>query len=94
MQGKINGIGNLTGRISSAQSMDGRIVGKQSMSGTAHIPSAIPMPEYDGSYEATPTAEIQIFATANKKMNDNFTVNATPYSEVSNLSGGYTATIL
>ena len=51
-------------------------------------------PVYDGPYEATPTTEDQVFATKETSMTDDFTVKATPYSEVSNPEGGYTATIL
>ena len=51
-------------------------------------------PAYDGVYEATPTTEEQVFATAEKSMLQDFTVHATPYSEVSNPQGGETVTIL
>lgn len=51
-------------------------------------------PAYDGEYEATPTSEEQVFATAQTSMLQDFTVHKTPYSEVSNPEGGYTATIL
>lgn len=51
-------------------------------------------PAYDGAYEATPSSEEQVFATAQTSMLEDFTVHKTPYSEVSNPEGGYTATIL
>lgn len=50
--------------------------------------------KYEGSYDFTPTAHEQIAPTKNKVLKDNILVKATPYAEVSNLSGGYTATIL
>lgn len=51
-------------------------------------------PAYEGEYEATPTAEEQVFSTEGTSMLSDFTVHATPYSEVSNPEGGETVTIL
>lgn len=49
---------------------------------------------YDGPYEVTPMANTaQILPTNNLAMSDDITVNEIPYQEVSNLSGGLTATI-
>lgn len=49
---------------------------------------------YDGPYEVTPMANTaQILPTNNLAMSDDVTVNEIPYQEVSNLSGGLTATI-
>ncbi|MBR0127422.1 MAG: hypothetical protein IJL99_04090 [Firmicutes bacterium] len=50
--------------------------------------------DYEGPYEVTPTASEQTLATENKTMEANVTVHATPYSEVSNIYGGETVTIL
>lgn len=50
--------------------------------------------QYMGLYEVTPSAEEQTLETINKRMSDNVTVHATPYSEASNEAGGYTVTIL
>ncbi len=50
--------------------------------------------DYDGPYEVTPTASEQTLPTENKTMERNVTVHATPYSEVSNIYGGNTVTIL
>lgn len=53
------------------------------------------IPEYLGPYLATPTAEIQLFGTKSKKMLDNFTVDATPISDVRTVdTDGYTITVL
>lgn len=53
------------------------------------------IPEYEGPYLATPTAEIQLFETKNKKMLDDFAVNATPISDVRTVeTDGYTITVL
>lgn len=48
---------------------------------------------YSGDYKVTPTIENQILKTKDKLMVNDFTVNAIPYSEVSNLAGGKTAAI-
>lgn len=51
--------------------------------------------EYMGPYLAVPTAESQSFDTKNKKMLDNFTVDATPISDVrTSDTDGYTITVL
>ena len=49
---------------------------------------------YHGAYEVTPTSSEQYLYTANSILTQNVTVHATPYAEVSNEEGGYTATIL
>ena len=49
---------------------------------------------YDGEYEVTPMPfTSQILPTVNTVMRDNLNVHEIPYYEVSNLSGGITATI-
>ncbi len=48
---------------------------------------------YRGRYEVTPTAAEQQLLTTDKKLLQNVTVHATPYSEVSNPEGGSTVTI-
>lgn len=58
-------------------------------------PGSVVIPEYLGPYTAIPTAEIQSFETKNKKMLDNFTVDATPISDVrTSDTDGYTITVL
>ena len=51
------------------------------------------LPNYEGSYEITPRVVEQMLETKDKSMVDDVTVNAIPYVEVSNIGGGYTATI-
>ena len=51
------------------------------------------LPNYDGSYSIIPKVDAQTMATRNKSMIDDVTVEAVPYSEVSNEAGGYTANI-
>ena len=58
-------------------------------------PGSEKIPEYLGPYLAVPTAEDQLFETKNKKLLDNFTVNATPMSDVQTVdTDGYTITVL
>lgn len=48
---------------------------------------------YNGPYEVTPSTTSQILPTANLVMSDDVNINQIPYYEVSNLSGGKTASI-
>ena len=50
--------------------------------------------EYDGPYEATPTAYEQSLPTSGKTMTRNVTIHKVPYQETSNESGGVTVSIL
>lgn len=94
MQGTIASVGNLVGSMAGVQNLDGSLQGTGNLVGEYDKASVAPVPTYTGAYEATPTASQQVFATQNKKMADDFTVNATPFSSVINESGGNTVTIL
>ena len=48
---------------------------------------------YEGEYEITPQNTEQVLSTANKYMDADVAVKATPYHEVENLHGGTTAII-
>ena len=48
---------------------------------------------YDGVYEITPTVDEQELKTKHKYMNDDITIHAIPFFEVSNTSGGNTVFI-
>ena len=50
-------------------------------------------PYYDGDYIVTPKTTEQTLATARKSMRSDVTVEAIPYSEVSNPAGGNTVNI-
>ena len=78
------------GTIVGKKSQTENLIGRMATHGTQYIP----YPEYTGAYVATPTASKQTFPTADKKMNENFRVNATPYTKTSNNYGGQTVTIL
>lgn len=51
------------------------------------------LPWYDGAYSATPKVTAQTLETRNKSMRNDVTVEAVPYSEVSNPQGGVTVNI-
>lgn len=78
--------GTIVGKKSITENLQGRM--------STHDTQYIPYPAYDGEYVATPTSKKQTFPTADKRMEYNFKVNATPYLKVSNIQGGYTVTIL
>lgn len=76
------------------------MVGEFSISETGLIgelnygPGGPKIPEYLGPYSTIPTTEIQLFETKNKKLLDNFTVDATPISDVRTVdTDGYTITV-
>lgn len=48
---------------------------------------------YDGSYTVIPRSAAQSLDTDHKLLLDDITVTAIPYTEVGNLSGGYTVSI-
>ena len=57
------------------------------------IPEAVELPEYEGEYIITPSVEQQTMQTKNKAMNNDVTILAIPYAEVTNNTGGKTVTI-
>ena len=48
---------------------------------------------YEGEYIITPTVDGQTMATKNKLMTNDVTIEAIPYAEVTNNSGGTTVSI-
>mgnify|MGYP003305186214 CR=1 FL=1 len=68
-----------------------------SIKGTVFRADKVPvhdkLPNYEGDYSATPQVWPQTFETKDKSMVDDFEVEKIPYQEVSNPSGGLTATI-
>lgn len=53
----------------------------------------IETPPYEGAYEVEPDFDGQVLPTRGLRMTDNLTVDAIPYSETSNPSGGITVYI-
>lgn len=105
LRGNISTQGNMVGMMFAELYMNGLLNNplnlKGSMRATQHLKGFASasmaysdLEVYDGVYEVTPTAREQILHTINKKMEDNVTVHATPYSQVINDYGGYTVTIL
>ena len=84
--GTLSGNSVLTGYISADQHIAHRLVGYLT------IPDRIGT-KYEGSYEVVPTTGFQLMGTEDKFMEESVIVHPIPYSEVSNKSGGYTATI-
>ena len=68
--------------------------GFSAMFGSLQIVTLLPDgAAYEGSYTVRPSIDAQTLPTNQKYMTDDLTVQAIPYSEVSNQSGGMTATI-
>ncbi len=51
------------------------------------------LPQYDGEYSITPSVNEQTLETAQTYLDADIKINKIPYAEVSNSSGGMTATI-
>lgn len=58
-----------------------------------NVGSGINLPKYDGGYDVTPTVDGTVLKTEQKVMEQDLTINAIPYFEVSNTSGGNTVYI-
>ena len=71
----------------------GRIDAKGKMSGKVKSAETKPLPWYEGEYELTPIWEDVTLETKQKSMSDNVTMQAIPYAEVDNPSGGVTVII-
>lgn len=61
--------------------------------GTLELQYVIDAPEYDGTYDVTPTVDGETLETAGKFMRDDVTVNAIPIFSVGNAAGGSTVYI-
>ena len=60
---------------------------------TVEIPEVDEGNPYMGDYEVIPSINFQLLPTAECHLEEDILVRPIPYAEVSNLSGGYTATI-
>ena len=76
-----------------SNSIRGVIIPKNTVIGRLGMGGGGRLPYYTGDYTVIPKVYEQTLETKNKSMTDDVTVEAVPYSEVSNLSGGYTASI-
>ena len=77
----------LTGEILTLPKMSGNVGAKTINIGTADYEV------YEGSYKVTPAVSSQTLDTSNKLMQADVLVEKIPYAEVSNNSGGKTASI-
>lgn len=95
VQGKISLHNMIIGVLNKPLELNGVIKESQNLIGSAMVCMEYSDLEiYDGVYEVIPNLSEQILNTTNKKMKDDVTIHATPYSEASNDAGGYTLTIL
>lgn len=105
LSGKVSSHGSLIGMMNPSTHVDGHRNNKLKLQGLMSAPHYLQgyvaasmaysdLEEYDGAYDITPLAIMQRLSTKHKKMKDDMTIHATPYSEVSNDYGGYTVTIL
>ena len=61
---------------------------------TEYIPYyATELPDWEGPYEVIPRVDAQVFGTNEHAMRADLTVTGVPYAEVTNESGGLTASI-
>lgn len=81
------------GRIAAVGSLNGDMTAKGRMSGKVKSAETKPLPYYEGEYELTPIWEDVTLETKQKSMSDNVTMQAIPYAEVDNPSGGVTVII-
>ncbi len=69
----------------------------KSVTGIVERPHAVPVhdkyPEYEGAYSVAPRKVEQILSTKKKSMEEDMTVEAINYLEVTNPEGGKTVTI-
>ena len=82
----------LTGHLSGVSELHGSLSGVSELHGSLSIPENVGTP-YKGSYEVIPDIGFQLLPTSECFLDDDIIIHPIPYSEVSNLSGGYTATI-
>lgn len=71
--------------------LTGQIIRKLDVTGQVILPQRLPI--YGGEYEITPSVNSQSLDTKNKLLKEDIYIDAIPYSEVTNKSGGVTATI-
>ena len=83
MKGNIKASGRIGGRLREGRELDGYI---------DHAKTK-PLPWYEGEYELTPVWENVTLETKQKSMQEDVTMQAIPYAEVDNLSGGVTVII-
>ena len=77
--GALATIGALSGSLAPQSGLSGSISGSGTLEGTLSLSGgSIPVPEYGGPYEVTPTEEMQTLYTSGRLMSGNVTVNPIP----------------
>lgn len=83
---------NIRATIKSRESISGSIASAGNI--TAVVSNGISdFDVYSGEYNVVPKIESQTLETKFKSMEENVTIESIPYQEVTNISGGTTATI-
>lgn len=85
--------GTISGSLANAQSLTGELAYKAHLTGalaTAYSSAGV---KYDGDYEVTPTVDGLELNTKDRYMVDDVKINAIPFFEISNTSGGNTVYI-
>ena len=82
----------LIGYLSGVSELHGSLSGESELHGSLSIPESYGSP-YKGEYEVIPNTGFQLLLTSECYLEDDIIIHPIPYTEVSNLSGGYTATI-
>ena len=70
--------GELSGTLTAPKGIQGVLSSAQGISGTLTVPQYVLPPSYTGSYEVTPSAEMQTLETDSFYMNGNITINPIP----------------
>lgn len=85
----------ITGKITTGNIISAKISPMGSISATVSSSQVVhdKYPDYTGSYEVTPKIRSQILPTKNTSLDEDIVIFDIPYQEVSNPSGGLTATI-
>ena len=90
----INQYGTLRGTCSRGSTLNGKIVDTTlKLKARIQLPASINADVYNGDYEVLPAVDAKKLETKHKFMQDNVTVLAIPYYEVSNDQNGFTAII-
>ena len=95
---------NLVGYLSGESNLEGMLSGESELTGyisagtEAELTGELSIPPvlgelYDGEYDVIPEGDFKLLPTQGRYVVDDIIVYPIPYSEVSNLKGGYTATI-
>ena len=95
---------SLVGYLSGESNLEGMLSGESELTGylsagtEAELEGELSIPPtlgelYHGKYDVIPESGFQLLPTQGRYVEDDIIVHPIPYSEVSNLKGGYTATI-